>query len=194
MECFLVRHSNGTMQETIHSCLKKKEILSDDQKAKFMKKYTLPFWFDLVKNMHDVNQKCTLPLVFWGLLIEYRGLSLVGRELQHFVGLGLHRRTYDRLKSSLMGNYVDKVQDIVNSRACVIAFDNYNHFYKRSDLRSDRDRQYVLANVTACGIAALPDDCGVPLRLVEPFEDIDFSHLPPTLVALRGFEDRVSVT
>ena len=192
MECYLVRHSNGELGDNLRAVLKSSTELQGEERLKLLKKYSLSFWYDLVKTLHDVNQKCTFPLVFWGLLIEYRGLSRLGRELQHFVGLGLHSRTYDRHKGRLLKKYELGVQDIVNSRQCVIAFDNYNHFYKKSDLSVHRTTQLAFANVTVCGVSRLPEGHGVPLVFEELFDDIDTTHFLASHTFLKSYEEAVS--
>ena len=194
MECYLVRHSNGSLGDQVRQALSSKTPLEADKVQKLLKKYSLAFWFDLIKNLHDVNQKCTFPLVFWGLLIEYRGLSRIGRELQHFVGIGLDTRTYDRHKARLLKKYLLDVQKIVDSRECVITFDNYNHYYKRSDLSLQRDTQLAFANVTVCGVSRLPEGHAVPLRFEEIFDDIDTTHLPASHTFLRGYEEQRTVS
>ena len=191
MECYLVNHTNGPLNDLLRKTLKNRSALPAHTMDKLNKKYNLPFWFDLVKTLHDVNQKCTLPLVYWGLLIEYRGLSRIGRELQHSVGLGLDQRTYGRTKARLLQDYTRGVQTIVNNRECVITFDNYNHIWRKLDLRQNRTGAYATANFTVCGVSQLPPGHNVPLLLEEYWDDTQLTLLVSSQIHLQSFSGTV---
>src|SRR5690349_20536515 len=58
-----------------------------------------------IKWMHEVNYKCVAPMGYWDSVLEYRGVSRIGRQLSSALKLSLPLTTYDRFKSSQLLEY-----------------------------------------------------------------------------------------
>ncbi len=158
----------------------------------FYRKYITKCWFYCAKSLHEVNQKCTAPLFSWQMQQEFTGLSRIGRNYTHMMGIGLDSRSYDRIKKEMIGYYSKEVDSIVRSRQCIIGFDNYTHIYRAIDLRAERQTQYNQSNFTVAGVCKLPDH---PLVSMEPkalTKNYVLASLPENLEDLKPFQDTVS--
>lgn len=155
------------------------------------KTYAARFWLSMVLSLHEVNQKCTIPIFSYQMQEEYNGLSRMGRNYNHLVGLGLDARTYDRLKKEMIANYLKEVQAIIDSRYCIIGFDNYSHVYRGVNLRLERDTQYISSNYTVVGITRLPLGRDFSVEPVQLAKNVSLASLPSDIKDLKPFENTV---
>ena len=142
--------------------------------------------------LHEVNQKCTAPIFSWQMQQEFTGLSRLGRNYTHMMGLGLDSRSYDRIKKEMIGHYDKEVGRIVQSRECIIGFDNYTHIYRAIDLRAERETQYHQSNFTVAGITKLPHSPFVKMEPKHLTTNYVLASLPANLEDLKPFQEIVS--
>ncbi len=120
---------------------------------------------------------------------EYDGLSRMGRNYNHMVGLGLDTRSYDRLKKTMIENYLKEVRSIIDSRYCIIGFDNYSHVYRGVNLRLQRDTQYVSSNFTVVGVTKLPLGRDISFDPVLLSTNVSLASLPSDIKDLQPYQD-----
>ena len=194
MEFFIVLHGSRSDVDILRDSSATGTALTEDVRNSLLRKYFLRFWYDSIKLMHEINPKCTRPLVFLGMLQEYRGLSRMGRLIGHMMGMNLDLRTYDRLKKKLIEEYLEELQATLNKRDGTFAFDNYAHTYRGTSLSVSRETQYYSGNYTVVGLVTLPVGHKIPKETVYlPLKDnrIGVASLPSELIWLRVFEKKV---
>ena len=90
----LFEHYILTRGKTSHAQLLERALhnsvpLTPEDCELFQEHYSLLFWFDSIRHMHQLNQKCARPLAIWTMLQEYRGLSRIGRHINSSVDIAL---------------------------------------------------------------------------------------------------------
>lgn len=95
---------------------KHKHLFDLEEEDYFFHKYATRFWYFCAKLLHEVNQKCTIPLFSWQMQEEINGLSRIGRNYNQLMGIGLDSRTYDRIKQGMISEYTKRVNKLVESR------------------------------------------------------------------------------
>lgn len=168
------------------------ERFDEEEKKYLWKTYAAKFWLSIAVSLHEVNQKCTVPLFSYQIQEEYNGLSRMGRNYNHMLGFGLDSRTYDRIKKDMIQEYLKNVNDILASRFCIIGFDNYAHIYRGVNLRQNREAQYITSNYTVVGVTKLPENRDVSFEPVRLTPAISLASLPSEIQDLKPFENRVS--
>ncbi len=146
----------------------------------------------MVVSLHEVNQKCTVPLFSYQIQEEYNGLSRMGRNYNHMLGFGLDSRTYDRMKNIMIGEYIKNLNKVIESRFCIIGFDNYAHIYRGVNLRLNREAQYITSNYTVVGITKLPSNRDISFEPIRLTQKISLASLPSDIKDLQTFENIVS--
>lgn len=192
MEYYICVHGSTTDSKHMIENTQQDHKLESDEIQVLWKKYAAKFWFAMVLALHEVNRKCTIPLLSYQMQEEYNGLSRMGRNYNHMVGLGLDSRTYDRLKKEMIAHYLKEVQSIIDSRYCIIGFDNYSHVYRGVNLRLQRETQYVPSNYTVVGVTKLPQDRDINFNPVYLAKNISLASLPSDVQDLKPFESIVS--
>jgi hypothetical protein len=161
---------------------------SREENDRLQDEYSLSFWYWLCVGMHMVNRKCTHPLAHWSLIQEYRGLSLVGRQIEAALGASLDRRTYTRIKTKYLTTYDEFVADLHSRNVGIIVSDNYNHNWRLEGLRLDTQLPFASVNLMVNAVQALPGSAGeegnaYPLVLLG--DDHVLPSVPSQLVDLR---------
>ena len=147
--------------------------------------YGLVFWFDSVRAMHQVNQKCSRPLAIWSFLQEYRGLSRMGNKINSAVHISLPMSLQDRYKQKWFQAYQTKLDSYIAENTGIFATDNFSHKYKLSGPDMQYTVPYVATNWTVNAFQCfddrklaydfnfkfLPDETVVPtnLAVLQPF-------------------------
>lgn len=203
MEHYMLYHSRDSDFNKVKVSLDTKECLPEATRQSLLAKYAQGFWVDCLFKVHTANQKCTLPLVYWMMLMEFRGLSRIGREICHRGGVGLPLRTYDENKADLINRYVISLQKLLDTRSALVAFDNFAKYWRGTSLSVTRDTQYHLKNVTVVGLVSLQNSEKiikefVPLRdprlsVLHLEKDVTLASLPQELTDLKCYQKKVSL-
>jgi hypothetical protein len=109
---------------------------------RLQKRYVMSFWLHLAQTLHHLSQKVVCPLALWTLLLEFRGLSRVGKTMLNYSGLAPSVRTVDTLKGELLMKQSADLQFIVDHHVFICALDNYTHVYGSPSISMNRDTQY----------------------------------------------------
>ena len=104
-EYFLLLHAAEVDVKVLETALTEKKEIDPEFKESLCETYSLTFWYEAIRIMHELNQKCTGPLMLWHMLLEYRGLSLTGQRIGAAVGGTLPHSTYERKKKALIKDY-----------------------------------------------------------------------------------------
>jgi len=131
----LFEHYILTRGKTSHAQLLERALLdgvplTPEDSELFQEHYSLLFWFDSIRHMHQLNQKCARPLAIWTLLQEYRGLSRIGRHINSSVDIALPLRTYDRYKKLMVKEFLDLQAINLKIGDCILVSDNFSHSYR----------------------------------------------------------------
>ena len=144
MELFILQTGKNSDVIELTRLLQTKTKATDVFLSKTRKRYNLPLWLHMASTLHQINQQVKWPLSLWMMLLEYRGLSRIGRILQNFVGQAPSSRTYDSVQDDLLLSAEKEIKTVTESGKCIIAIDNYTHRYGSSALTSERETQYHL--------------------------------------------------
>jgi hypothetical protein len=169
-----------------------KATISAEDIAQMNRKYSLPLWLHIAVTLHNLNQSVVLPLTFWMMLQEYRGLSRMGRQLCNYVGLAPSLPNYDEIKNKLIKVGTNLIDDITTSGRCLVAFDNYTHQYGSSTLRTDRKTQYHLKTYTVAAVIEWPAEVSIDLSFKALSDRRQWvTSIPEDVTALEPFVDEV---
>lgn len=193
MEYFIALHGTSPDSSHIIEAIKSGYSYNLEEKKYFWRQYAAKFWLSIALGLHEVNRKCTIPMLSYQMQEEFNGLSRMGRNYNYLFGVGLDSRSYDRLKKVMISNYLDRLEKIIESRYCIIGFDNYAHVYRGVNLRQDRDTQYMPANFTVVGVTRLPQDRGLTVEPVRLADKISLASLPSDVKDLKPYEKIVSI-
>lgn len=204
MEHYILENGKRNDHTFLMRHLKAKKILCEKKQEEMLNRYVQPFWLDTLHKLHSANQKCTEPLVYWMMLLEYRGLSRNGRQICHQTGVGPSLTTYDDMKARVKKEYLKWIQDVIDHRHGIVAFDNYAKNWRAVDLKTDRKTPYHLKNVTVVGMVRLTDSSKIYRELV-PLSHSDskiqqrigkypLASLPSDLSVLKAYTSKVEAT
>lgn len=190
-EYYISLHGNQIDSKLMRDANKAEHLLDHEEESYFFQRYATKFWYFCAKSLHEVNQKCTIPLFSWQMQEEINGLSRIGRNYNQLMGIGLDSRTYDRLKQAMITEYTKRVNQLVKSRKCIIGFDNYTHIYRAVDLNLNRSTDYHQANYTVVGVTELPDNVTISMepRRLSPKHTL--ASLPSEVTDLKPFQETV---
>lgn len=201
MENYMLSNSRETDFQKLSNALKTNTKLHEDVNQSLLARYAQGFWVDCLIKVHNVNQKCSLPLVYWMMLMEFRGLSRMGREICHRGRIGLPLRTYDENKQELISRYDNNLLNMLLRGDGIVAFDNFAKYFRASSLSTKRDTQYHLKNVTVVGVVSLQNTEKiikefVPLHdprlsVLQLQKDIPLASLPKELIDLQIYQTQV---
>ena len=149
----------------------------------------MPFWLHLSHVIHQMNQKVVFPLALWVLLLEFRGLSRIGKTLLSFTGVSPSIRTVDRIKEDLLVQQTYDLAKIVKTEVFICALDNYTHVYGSPAITTARDTQYHNPLYTVVAIVKIPVQFECSLRLMDNGEFL--CSLPPSVLTLQGLQKQV---
>src|SRR5690242_15897049 len=138
--------------------------------------------------MHQMNQKCTSPLLLWHMLLEFRGISITGQRIGAAVKAYLPESTYTRKKEELITSYA------IFCERCNLTTDNFNKSWPSPTLSMTRSTQYINTNFTVnalCEIENRPKD-GYPLVALDVKENIYLPSIPSKLKELKWYGKLVS--
>src|SRR3954447_19110330 len=90
-----------------------------------LKGYQSYFWYFAAISLYRADCQCSMPLVHFTLMQEYRGLSRIGKSLTSAYGKAPAITTFDSKKRALMNSYVSEVSQVVIENNGIIAFDNW---------------------------------------------------------------------
>jgi hypothetical protein len=168
MEIFIVQTGKAVDLHLISGCYdeKKSIALSEDKKKELEKRFTLPFWLFLASTLHQINQKVIYPLTLWTMLLEFRGLSRLGRILSNYCNLAPSIRTYDAVRNRLLNDASQEIESITESGSCVFAIDNYTHLFGTSSLRLTGQKQYQTPTYTVGALIQWPTTFKISLRFL----------------------------
>ena len=121
--------------------------------------------------MHQLNNKCVDLLGYWDTILEYRGVSRIGRHLSSALSASLPLRTYDRFKKKEMKNFETAWKTLLSNNSGIMICDNFNRQYRYHGLKTGVSKPYKDMNVMINAVQAYPD------RLVNPYP---FAYLTPT--------------
>lgn len=175
-EHFILSRGSSKDSGRLMARLHEAAICSQDENQYFQDSYALKFWHHTVVWMHEVNQKCTVPLGFSDTLLEYRGVSRTGRHLQSALGLSLPLRTYDRFRKSEVKEFTHVVNSIGERNGGVFVCDNFNRNYRLHGLRVDSERPYQSLNLMVNAIQSFPDYLENPY----PFKILEGGNILPS--------------
>ena len=119
------------------------------------------------------------------LLLEYRGLSRIGRVLQHYVNQAPSSRSYDRFQDELLVTGGHEIFRITASGRCIVVMDNYTHRYSSSSLTMDRETQYHLPTCTVGAVVAWPEDLDIKFDFVQPEDGVYLASVPANINDLK---------
>jgi hypothetical protein len=177
----------------LSQCLNESAAVEEDALETFLRKYALSFWYDSIRTMHQVNQKCTRPLMLWHMLLEYRGLSRIGQQIGSAVGANLPESTYRRLKKDMLQMYDAKLIKMLESNSAVVTIDNFCKSWGNPTLSMNRPTQYINTNFTVnalCAITDAPPE-GFPLKALDVKNDLYLPSIPPQLKELAYYGKEV---
>jgi hypothetical protein len=127
-----------------------------------LSKFSFRFWYDAIRVMRSVNQKCNKPLALWTMLMEYRGLSRTGRMLASAVYGSLPVSTYDTYKKKMVLEYQEEMHSLFSNNLALVTIDNYSHFYNSASLvnpvAGSRETQYITCNYTVGALSRFEDN------------------------------------
>jgi len=166
-------------------------VLSDLEMLKLSKRYVMPFWLHLSHVIYQMNQKVVFPLALWVLLLEFRGLSRIGKTLLSFTGISPSIRTVDRIKEDLLIQQIHELANIVKQEVFICALDNYTHVYGSPSITSARDTQYHNPLYTVVAIVKIPVQFECSLRLMDNGEFL--CSLPASVLALQALQKQVAL-
>lgn len=166
MEHYILEKGRRQDYNLLLRIINQKKKLSEEKKQEFINRYVQPFWLECLHKLHSANQKCTEPLVYWMMLLEYRGLSRNGRQICYQTGIGPSLRTYDDMKAKVKKEYLKWIQDVIDHRHGIVAYDNFAKNYRAADMHPDRKTPYHLKNVTVVGMVRLTDTSNIYRKLV----------------------------
>ena len=132
-----------------------------------------------------------MPLVYFTLMQEYRGLSRIGKSLTAAYGGAPAITTFDRKKRILMESYVKEVSTMVSENNGIIAYDNWCNVYGSPHLSTERDTAYQKANYTVVGVTKFHFDERPSFRFAMINPNMALASLPQFVSDLEEFEPRV---
>jgi hypothetical protein len=195
MEVYILQSGKKKDATALIECYDKNSILTEQALSRMNKRYTLPFWLHLAVTLHNLNQSVVLPLTFWMMLQEYRGLSRLGRQLCNYVGLAPSLINYDTIKNQLIKEGTEKIAEVTSSGRALVAFDNYTHQYGSSTLSIDRKTQYHLKTYTVAAVIEWPDEVSIDIGFRVLSDKRQWlTSIPEDVTALEPFVDEVHLS
>ena len=189
LELFIVQHGRDRDSKRMTASLKFQLVFLPEELTLLHKRYVMPFWLHLSHVVHQMNQKVVFPLALWVLLLEFRGLSRIGKTLLSFTGMSPSIRTVDRIKEDLLVQQSLDLQKIVNTEVFICALDNYTHVYGSPTITRSRDTQYHNPLYTVVAIIKIPQQFESILRPMGLGEFM--CSLPASVLTLEGLRDQV---
>jgi hypothetical protein len=126
------------------------------------------------------------------MLLEYRGLSRLGRQLCNYVGLAPSLVNYDTIKNQFIIDGTEKIAEITTSARAIVAFDNYTHQYGSSTLSIDRKTQYHLKTYTVAAVIEWPAEVSIDIGFKVLSNTRQWlTSIPEDVTALEPFVDEV---
>ena len=115
MDLFIILFGKEKHSQEIKSAITASIPLSQVRIFSLNQEYTLPFWLHLASTLHSINQKVIYPLGMFTLLLEFRGLSRIGKAISNVVGLAPSVRTVDKLKQELLKLQAFEIKDMIKN-------------------------------------------------------------------------------
>ncbi len=192
-EYYILLHGLSSDAKQLTHAIENKMFCDEDTVEYLHQKYALQFWYDSIRIMQQVNQKCSQPLMLWHMLLEYRGLSHIGQRIGAAVSANLPVRTYCRKKKAMIAEYEEKLKEMLINNHAVLTMDNFCKSYGNPTLSMNRTTQYINTNFTVNALCAILDPPveGFPLRLIAGTEDTYVPSIPMHLKELADFGDEV---
>lgn len=120
-----------------------------------IKRYALPYWFELITKIIYFNRKANTQLFLYTLSLEYRGLSRLGIQWLAFCGAATNIRTFDRKRNIQLGDYDNLLIRFIRNGRVVFAIDNYSHIFWCPKLKADKRSSAIGTNCTV-GAMSVP--------------------------------------
>ena len=147
---FILIHGSEKDSRMVRTCSVRADI--EYEHFRVLKSYQSYFWYYAAISLYRANSRCSMPLVHFTLMQEYRGLSRIGKSLTAAYGGAPAINTFDRKKRILMNTYVSDVSQMVAENNGIVAFDNWCNVYGSPNLSTSRDTAYLKANYTVVGV------------------------------------------
>jgi hypothetical protein len=192
MEIFILQSGKPIDVDLLKKTLRAKKNFTRSEQDQYHKRYTLPFWIYLASTLHSINQGVTYPLIMWMLLMEYRGLSRLGKILCNFCNLSPNVRTYDTIRDQMIFLAGQQVAKLTDEGFCTVAIDNYTHRYGSATLRLNRTTQYQMPTFTVGAVVRWPGSILIDIQFLKD----DASHLflgsvPAKYSDMQIYEEKV---
>ena len=147
-EYFLLLHTNDHDVKILETTFLNNQQFPEETKNAWVDQFSLIFWYDSIQIMHQVNQKCTQPLLLWHMLLDFRGLSITGQRIGAAVKASLPESTYERKKEAMIIEYDEKLRQMLRSNSAVLTTDNFSKSWGSPTLALNRTTQYINTNFT----------------------------------------------
>jgi hypothetical protein len=190
MDVYVYQYGRKASSNQVLKAMKQNVMLSERVIVLINKQYAMSFWLHLAKSLHEMNQKVIYPLALFTLLLEFRGLSRIGKSICNYAGLSPTVRTIDKVKESLLVAQKKEISELIESEIFMIAADNYTHIYGSPSITTSRDTQYHNPMYSVVALVKIPIQ--VPANLI-PLTGVTYaSSVPSSIADLRVFEQDVS--
>jgi hypothetical protein len=192
MDLFIILFGKENHSRELKSAVTASIPLKRERILLLNKQYSFPFWLHLAITLHSINQKVVYPLGMFTLLLEFRGLSRIGRAISHFVGVAPTVRTVDKIKQHLLKLQAFEIQDMIKNSICIVTLDNYSHVYGSSSISTSRNTQFLLQNYSVVALVKVPKQIHVNyIQLKSSGKSTFLASLPSSFADLKVYEYEV---
>ncbi len=88
----------------------------------------------------------------------------------------------------MISEYTKRVNKLVESRQCIIGFDNYTHIYRAVDLNLNRSTDYHQSNYTVVGVTEFPNNLTISMDPKRLSSKYTLASLPSEVTDLKPLQ------
>jgi hypothetical protein len=191
MDIYVYQYSRKNSSDQVLQATEQNVMLSEHLVISLNKQFAMSFWLHLARSLHEMNQKVVYPLALFTLLLEFRGLSRIGKSICNYTGLSPAIRTIDKVKESLLVAQKTEISDVIKNEIFVVALDNYTHIYGSPSITTSRDTQYHNPMYSVVALVKVPIQ--VPAIFILTGRTFLFS-VPNSMLDMRVFEHDVTIS